>query len=144
MKINVVQLILQACGGDVIQAIEQILTKYKPENFGSTHLPIESHDLSKDLQWRADPFHFARAPPNFFSSFHSSAFSPVSVYPKYQPSSFPIKAKYFEESANRQTSQASHNLDSRDYMSHSSSTSAARLEKLSDVDDRSETNTENN
>lgn len=136
MKINVLQLVLQACGGDVIQAIEQILAKHKPENnpFSPTNLSsLEGHDLAKEFQLRSESFQFPRNTTNFFSNFHSSAFSPVSIYPKYQTAvgAYPLKTRCHGEPDAHRHNLLSYHLESRDFLSPASTT-AGPLHTMTD------------
>lgn len=149
MKVNILHLILQACGGDVIQAIEQILAKFKPENinpFASAHLAsFEGHGLAKDFQLRSEAFQFPRSSTNYFPSFPSSAFSPVNVFSNHPPpvGPYPLKTKYHEEPSSHRAN--FYNMESRDFVNHAaSSTAVLSRSKIGDANDKSQKDAEDN
>lgn len=146
MKINILHLILQACAGDVIQAIEQILAKFKPENinpFASPHLAsLEGHSLAKDFQLRSEAFQFPRSSTNFFPTFQSSAFSPV-VFSNHQPpvGPYPLKTKCHEESSSHRAN--FYTMESRDFVNHAS-TAALSRSKIGDANEKTEKDAKEN
>ncbi|XP_046845645.1 doublesex- and mab-3-related transcription factor A1-like isoform X2 [Xenia sp. Carnegie-2017] len=118
MKANVLQLVLQACRGDIIQAIDQILYKYKPDTINYFNSPVfQNRDFSQD----ASPFNFPRHEA-YFPGF-PSPFSPFGVYPKYQlplAPPFSLRPKYQEDSAGSRIQP--YTMDSNNHVPRTSST----------------------
>lgn len=89
IKVSVLQLVLHSCGGDLSQAIEEILTRYKSEAASVfmgvpnpwTRLP---QDVVRDFHHpalRADSFKYSRGAESFLGS-PKSAFTPISSLAK--------------------------------------------------------------
>lgn len=88
IKVSVLQLILHSCGGDLVQAIEEVLTRYK--NDATTAImgaPNPWARPSPELRefhhaaLRADSFKYARGPDNFLNG-PKSAFTPLPALAK--------------------------------------------------------------
>lgn len=88
IKVSVLQLILHSCGGDLVQAIEEVLTRYK--NDATTAImgaPNPWGRPSQELRefhhaaLRADSFKYARGPDNFLNG-PKSAFTPLPALTK--------------------------------------------------------------
>jgi len=89
IKVSVLQLVLHSCAGDLGQAIEEILTRYKSDAAGMfmgvptpwTRLP---QDVVRDFHHpalRAESFKYSRGAESFLGS-PKSAFTPISTLAK--------------------------------------------------------------
>lgn len=88
IKVSVLQLILQSCSNDVVQAIEEVLTKCKsdPTILADTSpwsRPPLVEDVYRDFRHLrpADSYKFVRTNEAFMSN-GKSAFTPISPFPK--------------------------------------------------------------
>ena len=88
IKVSILQLVLHSCGGDLVQAIEEVLTRYKSEATNvfmgvpnGWNRPVQELREFHHPALRADGFKFARGPESFLGS-PKSAFTPISTLPK--------------------------------------------------------------
>lgn len=89
IKVSVLQLVLHSCGGDLGQAIEEILTRYKSDA-ASVFMGVPNpwarlpQDVVRDFHHpalRAESFKYSRGAESFLGS-PKSAFTPISTLAK--------------------------------------------------------------
>ena len=89
VKVSVLQLVLHSCGGDLVQAIEEVLTRHKSDSASVYVSEPNSWTRSPEellvreyRQLRAEGFKYIRGTEPFMPSSPKSAFTPISTLAK--------------------------------------------------------------